>query len=137
MYERAGVVAQLGDVAADQARLTFLQQQLHAIALAIGQARARADSVDLGNLQKLFADVKAQADTLVAQLYHQEMPSATEQAIARVSDAIQADASAALGAAGKAVSLVGSNILWPLAIVAGVVGAIIYLPRPRRQAAAA
>lgn len=136
MYGLGGHVSQLGDVAGDQDRLKFLQGQLHAVALAISQARARGDQVDLLKLQALFRAILLEMGTIFARLFKADLPGPIMLGLQRLSDGIQQLAANALKVTKEGVEVVSKSVLWPVAIVAAVAAAVI-LPRylPKRAAA--
>lgn len=134
MYDTA---LSLGDVAADRARLAFLQGQLHALALAMSQARARGDNADWASLKSNFDRLYAEAGTLNQRLTASEAPSPVLVGLQRLSEGIQQTATTAAGAAAEGIGLLGRNVLVPLAIVAAVGAALYFLPRRRPAQGAA
>lgn len=58
------------------ARIAFLQRQLHAISLAVAQARARDDTAALETLRSLWLKVRDDVEKLKAEALAADSPSA-------------------------------------------------------------
>lgn len=120
-----------GDVTTDPAALF---QELHATALAIAQARARGDTVDLAALQQHFDAVRA---AFLAAGQAADAPTYWQGVAARIGDAQDAVAAVVQGAADVAqaakAGLQATGYLLPVGL--GLLAAFYLWPlRPRRAA---
>lgn len=74
------------DVSTIQARLDFLQRQLHAINLAVAQARARGDQAAIDAMRATYRKLALEIKQLQADALAAEMPSAFMLALSDFSD---------------------------------------------------
>lgn len=73
-----------------ETRLAFLQRQLHAINLAIVQAKGRDDQVAIERLRELYQKVAADVEDLKREAFAKDMPSDFLLTLSRVSDQVVA-----------------------------------------------
>lgn len=96
------------------ARIAFLQRQLHAINLAVQQARARGDEATVTVLREQYRELAAQVEALKAEAYAHDSPSDLLVALDRFSDETIA--------VGKEIGAGVGNV------VSGVTSLVKYLP---------
>jgi regulator of sirC expression with transglutaminase-like and TPR domain len=73
-----------------ETRLAFLQRQLHAINLAIQQAKGRDDQVAIERLRELYVRVATDVEQLKREALDKDMPSDFMLTLSRVSDQVVA-----------------------------------------------
>lgn len=96
------------------ARIAFLQRQLHAITLATQQAQARDDTVAVATLRELFAKLAKEVETLKIEAHANDAPSALLVTLDNFGDEV--------AATGKSLGLAVVNV------AAGAAAFIRYLP---------
>lgn len=115
------------DVSTIDARLEFLRSQMHALSIAIDQAKARNDQVAIdamrGTYRKLASELMAlQADALAA-----EMPSAFMRTLSDFSDqaiAVGQKVGVVTLEAAKGVATLVKALPWVIAVALIVVGLV-------------
>jgi hypothetical protein len=117
------------------ARLEFLQSQLHAISLATAQARARGDAVGIANLKALYDKVRADVLALQRESLAAEMPSAFMLKLDALGDQVIQTGVALKDAAVSVVGGVGTTLKYlPIILVlALVVVGLIYAGKIRKE----
>lgn len=96
------------------ARIAFLQRQLHAINLAVQQAKARGDEATVATLREEYRRLAAQVEVLKREAYEADSPSDLLVALDRFSDETIA--------VGKEIGATVGNV------AAGVTNLVKYLP---------
>lgn len=107
-------------------RLDLLTEQLHYIAIAASQAKARGDDVDLANLIALLRKVSLEANALRLQANRAGQPSAFLMQLDKFSDAVLGTAreigSAAVDAVSGTLTGIGAvSRLLPIVLVGALV----------------
>lgn len=117
-----------------QGRLDFLQRQLHAIGLALADARARNDMAAVESLQALFTKVRADVLQLQRDALDADMPSDFMRALAAVGDEVVATGKALGEATTSAITGIGATLKYlPLILLlALVVVGLIYAGKIRK-----
>src|SRR6266566_2363133 len=104
------------------ARLEFLQRQLHAIGLAIDQARARGDVAGLKRLHDTFHEVLTQVLALQEEVKASEMPSQFLMQLDNLSDETIATGKKLEAAAVQTAQGAASLVRWlPVVLLVAIV----------------
>ena len=115
------------------ARLEFLQRQLHAIGLAIDQARARDDVAGLKRLHDTFHEVLTQVLALQEEVKASEMPSQFLMQLDNLSDEAIATGKKLEAAAVQTAQGAASLVRWlPVVLLVAIVVVGIYYVRKVR-----
>lgn len=116
------------------ARIAFLQRQLHAISLSIQDAKARGDTQALQALGALWRKVNADIEQLKRDAYDQEAPGAFMQALSGISDEALKVAGQLKDAGITVVTGAASLVKWLPLILLGalVVVGLIYAGKIRK-----
>jgi len=116
------------------ARVDFLQRQLHAISLATQQARARGDAAAVVTLQSLYDKVRADVLALQKEALDADMPSAFMLKLDALGDQVLQAGAALKNAAVSAVGGIGTTLKYlPLILLlALVVVGLIYAGKIRK-----
>jgi hypothetical protein len=115
--------------------LAFLQSQLHAINLALAQARARGDETAIVTLRALYDKLTVQAEQLKVFAREQDAPSDFLLALSRFSDETVATAQAFKAAAVGVASGFGTlSRLGPWILFGVVVILVLYYGRAYKVA---
>lgn len=117
------------------ARIAFLQRQLHAISLSIEQAKGRNDTAAVAALVPLYNKVAADIEQLKQDAYDQEAPSQFMQTLAGLSDEVIKTAKQFRDAGVSVVAGAGTVIKWlpVVLVVALIVVGLVYAGKIRKD----
>jgi len=118
-----------------QARLDFLQRQLHAISLSLEQARGRGDTEAIQALATLWRKVYADIKQLQEDAYKDDAPSQFMQTLAGISDEALKVAGQIKDAGVTVVTGAANIVKWlPVILVVALVAvALVYAGKIRKD----
>jgi len=117
------------------ARINFLQRQLHAVTLSIQDAKARGDTDAIGRLATLYQKIRADVLALQAEAKANDDPSAFLKALDALGDEVAKTGQQLRDAGANIVSGIGSTLKYLpiILLVALVVVGLLFAGKIRKD----